>query len=161
MSAHQHQLVPNMAKFTGCELPTHATYLVLRCIWPILCFGHAEWMATPNKQVVKCASLSLLISTKHGHSWQNKHTSSWIYRWKLTFQVKAHQTLYTTHWHFQNCCCYLCLCDPDATETILVSLPCTGRSHMHGDSRMAVIIFRSLVYTKIYPPPPVIGTGYQ
>ena len=28
---------------------------------------------------------------------------------KAKFQVKAHQTLYTTYWHFQNCSCYMCL----------------------------------------------------
>ena len=28
---------------------------------------------------------------------------------KVKFQVKAHQTLYTAYWHFQNCGCYMCL----------------------------------------------------
>ena len=46
---------------------------------------------------------------------------------------------------------------PDVT--IPLSPPCTGRSHMYGDSRKVMIKIRSPVYTKVHPPPPVIGTG--
>ena len=66
-----------------------------------------------KQQVVRCASLSVSV---HQHQSapnmtiaDKKHISPGLLRWKLTFQVKAHQSLYTTHWHIQNCCCYLCL----------------------------------------------------
>ena len=43
--------------------------------------------------------------------------------------------------------------DPDATQPILASLPCTGRSRVHGDSRMTMVNYSSLVYTKVHPLP--------
>ena len=67
-----------------------------------------------KQQVVRCASF-ISVSVHWHQSAPNmtiadkKHIWPGTLRWKLTFQVKAHQTLFSTHWQFQNCCCYLCL----------------------------------------------------
>ena len=92
------------------------------------------------------------IGTQHDDSWQNQLISCDVYiKVSVKFQAKAHQTLYTTLRYFQNCYCHLCplitLMQFRPTHTIL---PYTGRSHMHGDSRLVMINSRSLVYTS--PP---------
>ena len=49
----------------------------------------------------------------------------------------------------------------DAFIPTHTNLPYTGRSHMHGDSRVVMTYSRSLVYTKVHSPPPVASTKYQ
>ena len=45
--------------------------------------------------------------------------------------------------------------DPEMIQPIFASLPCMCRSHVHGDSKMVMILSRSLFYTKIHPLPPM------
>ena len=88
---------------------------------------------------------------------QNHLTSPGVYlKVRVKFQVMAHQTLYTlTFWHFHNCCCHLCLLVTlMQLKPIPMSPPCSGRSHVHGNSRMTMINCRSLVYRKVHPPLP-------
>ena len=66
-----------------------------------------------KQQVVRCASLSVSV---HQHQSapnmtitdKQTHITCYI-KVRVNFQVKAHQSLYTTLWHVQNCCCFLCL----------------------------------------------------
>ena len=72
---------------------------------------------------------------------------------RVKFQVKAHSTLYNilTFWHFQNCCCKRVSIDnPAVIQSYLYKSSKTGRSHVHGCSKVAMINSRSLVY--ISPP---------
>ena len=49
------------------------------------------------------------ISTQHDHSWQ---TNTYHLGYKGESYIPGRGTsitLYTTHWHVQNCCCFLCL----------------------------------------------------
>ena len=73
--------------------------------------GHAEWhLQTTSCKVCFLISVSTPtpIGTQHDHSWQKPHITCYI-KVRVNFQVKAHQSLNTTLWHFQNCCCFLCL----------------------------------------------------
>ena len=65
-----------------------------------------------KQQVVRCASLSV---SAHQHQLapnmtiaDKTHITCYI-KVRVHFQVMAYQSLYTTLWHFQNCCCHLCL----------------------------------------------------
>ena len=76
-----------------------------------------------------------------------------IYKGESYFQAIAHSTLYNilTFWHFQNCCCkHVSIDNPAVIQSYLYNSSMTGRSHIHGCSKVAVINSRSLVYTS--PP---------
>ena len=74
---------------------------------------------------------------------------------RVNFQVKAHQSFCIQHTDmFRIAAVSVSIENPDASRPIPSSPPCTGRSHVHGDSRMVMIDSRSLVYTKVHPPPP-------
>ena len=126
--------------------------------------GHAEWhFQTTSCKVCFLISVSAPtpIGTQHDHSWQ-KHISPGLLRWKLTFQVKAHQSLYTTHWHIENCCCYLCLLitmmHPDLSLQAL-------HAWVHPTCMMTLgwwwLIPDHWFITNVHPSPPVISIGYQ
>ena len=73
--------------------------------------GHAEWYFQTHCKVCFLISVSAPtpIGTQHDHSWQNTHITWYI---KVTVNIPGKGitiTLYTTHWHFQKCYCYLCL----------------------------------------------------
>ena len=91
---------------------THMQHiLVFGWVWSSNRCGHAEG----HFQKTSCKVCFLIsvsaptpISTRHDHSWQKPHITCYI-KVRVNFQVKAHQSLYKTLWHFQNCCCFLCL----------------------------------------------------
>ena len=133
-------------------------FLVFAWVWSINRCGHAEWHLQTT-----CCKVCFLISVstptpigiQHDHSWQTKHISPVILRWELTFRLR-----HINHFVYNTLTCSELLLfsvsmeNPYASRPIPSSPPCTGRSHMHGDSRMAMIDSRSLVYTKVHPPPP-------
>ena len=100
------------------------------------------------------------ISTQHDHSWQTNTYRLGYKGWKLHSRLR-----HINHFVYNTLTCSELLLFsvsigyPDASRPIPSSPLCTGRSHMHGNSRMAMIDSRSLVYTKVHPPPPVISTG--
>ena len=86
-------------------------FLVFGWVWLSNRCGHAEGhFSTTSCMVCFLISVSAPtpIGTQHDHSWQKPHITCNI-KVRVNFQVKAHQSLYTTLWHFQNCCCFLCL----------------------------------------------------
>ena len=137
-------------------------FLVFGWVWLTNRCGHAEWhLQTTSCKVCFLISVSVPtpISTQHGHSWQT-NTNHLVIKVKVTFQAKAHQSLCIQHTDMFRIAAVFCVYwKPWCIQTYPSSPPCTGRSHMHGDSRMAMIDSRSLVTQRSTHHPPVIGTG--
>ena len=66
------------------------------------------WSNISKQQVVRsCFLINELVP--HITITGKQHTAPDI-KVIVKFQVEAHQSLlHTTHWHFQNCCCHMCL----------------------------------------------------
>ena len=87
---------------------------VFMWIWPILADLGMQSIIF-KQQVVRCASL--LVPMYQHQSAPNMtiagetdtyHQGFYI-RWQLNSMFKAHQSLSSPLWHFQNYCCHLCL----------------------------------------------------
>ena len=135
-------------------------FLVFGWVWlPNRC-GHAEWhLQTTSCKVFFLISVSTPtpIGTQHDHSWQTNTHHLGYKGWKLHSRL-----MHLNHFVYNTLTCSELLLfsvsieNPDASRPIPSSPPCTGRSHMYVDSRMVTIDSRSLVYTKVHPPPPRI-----
>ena len=98
------------------EVNPHNTHAIYFNIWMNMVnvnrSGHAEWhfQTTRCKVCFLYINVSTLtpIGTQHDHSWQKTHITQYI---KVKHSRLRHMNLtrYTTLWHFQNCCCHLCL----------------------------------------------------
>ena len=145
------------------EVNPHNTHAIYFNIWVHMVnvnrFGHAEW----HFQTTSCKVCFLyinvrtltLIGTQHDNTWQKTH-----FTWHIKVRVNipgwgTSILLDTQHSDIFRIAAVICVYwKPWCIQTYPFSPPCTGRSHMHGDSRMGIINSRSLVYTKFHPPAP-------
>ena len=138
---------------------THSIYFNIRVhMVNVNRSGHAKW----HFQTTGCKVCFLYINvstptpigTQHDHTWQKTHIT-WYVMVKVNIpgwgtSISVYNTLTFSElllFSVSNGC-------PDASRPIPSSPPCTGRSHVHGDSRMVMIDSRPLVYTKVHPPLP-------
>ena len=86
-----------------CRWTTHKhtcnIFLVFGWVWSINRCGHAEWhLQTTTCKVCFLISVSAPtpISAQHDHSWQT-NTYHLLYKVRVHFQAKAHQSLHIQH----------------------------------------------------------------